>query len=126
MTPRTTTDHLTLAREVLRSEADALARLAEGLDASFAEAAELLLARRGKVVVTGVGKSGLVARKMAATLTSTGTPAVFLHAVEALHGDAGLVEAGDVAIVISKSGAGDELAFLLPLFARLAVPIVAI
>jgi arabinose-5-phosphate isomerase len=127
MAPKTTTtDHLPLARAVLHAEAAALARLADGLDATFVDAVELLLARAGKVVVTGVGKSGLVARKLAATLTSTGTPAVFLHAVEALHGDAGLVESGDVAIVISKSGAGDELAFLLPLFARLAVPIVAI
>jgi arabinose-5-phosphate isomerase len=128
MTPSkaTTVNALELARAVLRAEAQALAALADRLDAPFADAVVLLLARRGKAIVTGVGKSGLVARKLAATLTSTGTPAVFLHAVEALHGDAGLVESGDVAIVISKSGAGDELAFLLPLFARLGVPIVAL
>ncbi len=128
MTPSKSTavNVLDLARAVLRAEATALSSLADRLDANFADAVDLLLARKGKVVVTGVGKSGLVARKLAATLTSTGTPAIFLHAVEALHGDAGVVESGDVAIVISKSGAGDELAFLLPVFARLGVPIVAL
>ena len=73
-----------------------------------------------------MGKGGLVARKIAATLTSTGTPAFFLHPVEALHGDAGLVEAGDIALVLSKSGAGDELDGVLPLFARLGVPVIAL
>ena len=73
-----------------------------------------------------MGRGGLVARKIAATLTSTGTPAFFLHPVEALHGDAGLVEAGDIALVLSKSGAGDELDGVLPLFARLGVPVIAL
>lgn len=114
------------ARALLEEQAGALAGVAARLDEGFARAVELLAARQGKVVVSGVGKSGLVARKIAATLTSTGTPAFFLHPVEALHGDAGLVESGDVALVLSKSGAGDELAGVLPLFARLGVPVVAL
>jgi arabinose-5-phosphate isomerase len=114
------------ARALLREEAQALADVAARLDDGFARALALLAARRGKVVVSGIGKSGLVARKIAATFTSTGTPAFFLHPVEALHGDAGLVEQGDVALVLSKSGAGDELDGVLPLFARLGVPVVAL
>ncbi len=114
------------ARAVLREEAQALLDVAARLDDGFAGALALLVARRGKVVVSGVGKSGLVARKIAATFTSTGTPAFFLHPVEALHGDAGLVDAGDVALVLSKSGAGDELDGVLPLFARLGVPVIAL
>ncbi len=125
-TPRADLDALAAARVLLRAQAAALGDVATRLDDGFARAVALLAGRRGKVVVSGVGKSGLVGRKIAATLTSTGTPAFFLHPVEALHGDAGLVEAGDAALVLSKSGAGDELAGLLPLFARLDVPIVAI
>ncbi len=124
--PRTELDALAAARALLRAQSAALAAVATRLDDGFARAVSLLAARRGKIVVSGIGKSGLVGRKVAATLTSTGAPAFFLHPVEALHGDAGLVEAGDAAIVLSKSGAGDELAGLLPLFARLAVPIVAL
>ena len=124
--PRTELDTLEAARTLLRAQSVALVGVAARLDEGFARAVTLLATRRGKVVVSGVGKSGLVGRKVAATLTSTGTPAFFLHPVEALHGDAGLVEAGDAAIVLSKSGAGDELAGLLPLFARLDVPIVAL
>jgi arabinose-5-phosphate isomerase len=119
-------DALEAARTLLRAQSTALADVATRLDESFTRAVALLAARHGKIVVSGVGKSGLVGRKVAATLTSTGTPAYFLHPVEALHGDAGLVEAGDAALVLSKSGAGDELAGLLPLFARLDVPIVAL
>jgi len=123
---RTETEALEAARTLLRAQSAALADVAARLDEGFARAVALFAARRGKVVVSGVGKSGLVGRKVAATLTSTGTPAFFLHPVEALHGDAGLVEAGDAALILSKSGAGDELAGLLPLFARLDVPIVAL
>lgn len=119
-------DAASVARAVLESEAQALAALAGRLDEPIARAVELLASRRGKVVASGIGKSGLVARQIAATLTSTGTPSYFLHPVEALHGDAGLVEEGDVALVVSKSGAGDEVDSLLPLFARLGVPIVAL
>jgi arabinose-5-phosphate isomerase len=117
---------LELGRTVLRAEAHALAGLADRLDDSFGRAVGLLLARKGKVVASGVGKSGLVARRIAATLTSTGTPTVWLHPVDALHGDVGLVEPGDVALVVSKSGAGDELEPLLPLLARLGCPVIAL
>lgn len=114
------------ARALLLAQGRALESVAGRIDEGFARAVALLAGRRGKVVVSGVGKSGLVGRKIAATLTSTGTPAFFLHPVEALHGDAGLVEPGDAALVLSKSGAGDELDGVLPLFARLDVPIVAL
>ncbi len=125
MTPPRTAS-LSIARAVLQAEAAALAALAVRMDEPIALAVELIAGRRGKVVASGVGKSGLIARKIAATLTSTGTPAYFLHATEALHGDVGLVEVGDVALVVSKSGAGDEVDGLLPLFARLGVPVVAL
>ena len=125
-TPRTEVDALERARAILRAGSAALDGVAARLDGAFARAVLLLAARRGKVVVSGVGKSGLVARKIAATFTSTGAPAFFLHPVEALHGDAGLVEVGDVAVVLSKSGAGEELDGVLPLFARLGVPVIAL
>ena len=125
-TPDLAARGLERARALLAEEARALAGVGARLDEGFAAALAVLLGRRGKVVVSGVGKSGLVARKIAATLTSTGTPAFFLHPVDALHGDAGLVEPGDAALVLSNSGAGDELDGLLPLFARLGVPVVAL
>src|SRR5262245_46946092 len=115
-----------LARALLAAQAEALAGVAARVDDGFTRALALLVGRRGKVVVTGVGKSGLVGRKIAATLTSMGSPAFFLHPVAALHGDAGLVEEGDVALVLSRSGAGDELVGVLPLFARLGVPVIAL
>ncbi len=115
-----------LGRAVLAAEARALGALADGLDDAFARAVATLHARTGKIVATGVGKSGLVARRIAATLTSTGSPTVYLHAVDARHGDLGLVEPGDVALVVSKSGAGDELEPLLPFLARVGVPVVAV
>ncbi len=112
-------------RRVLHLEAEAVARLARRLDAGFAAACRLLAEARGRVVVCGMGKSGHVARKIAATLTSTGTPATFLHAAEALHGDLGIVGPDDVAVLVSKSGAGSELQQLLAHMARLGVPVVA-
>jgi arabinose-5-phosphate isomerase len=115
-----------LGRAVLAAEAQALSALAARLDDTFARAVALLHARKGKILATGVGKSGLVARRIAATLTSTGSPAFHLHAVDALHGDLGMVEPGDVALVVSKSGAGDELEPLLAMLARLGVPVVAL
>jgi len=117
---------LELGRSVLRAEADAIAGAAGRLDESFARAVETLFGRKGKILATGVGKSGLVARRIAATLTSTGAPAHFLHPVDALHGDVGLVEPGDVALVVSHSGAGDELEALLPLLDRMGCPVVAL
>jgi arabinose-5-phosphate isomerase len=117
---------LELGRAVLRAEALALSRVADGLDDAFARAVEALHERTGKIVTTGVGKSGLVARRIAATLTSTGAPAHFLHPVDALHGDVGLVEPGDVALVVSHGGAGEELDALLPLLDRLGCPVIAL
>jgi arabinose-5-phosphate isomerase len=117
---------LDLAREVVRIEAAAVADLEHRLDETFVRAVDVLAACRGKVVVSGVGKSGLLAHKLAATLTSTGTPAVFLHPADALHGDAGLFTPGDVALFISKSGASEELLALLPYLERHGVPLVSI
>ncbi|HEX6925503.1 MAG TPA: KpsF/GutQ family sugar-phosphate isomerase [Longimicrobiaceae bacterium] len=114
------------ARRVLKMEADAVAALADRVGDSFVAAVEAVMESRGRVIVSGVGKSGLVGRKIAATLTSTGTPATFLHPVEALHGDLGIVDPGDVAILLSKSGESEELHGLLEYFRRVGVVIVAI
>ncbi len=114
------------ARRVLRAEAEAVERMAGRLDASFADAVELLARAQGRVIATGVGKSGIVARKIAATLTSTGTPASFLHPVDGLHGDLGIVSREDVGIFVSKSGASGELAGLMEYMLRLGVPTVAL
>jgi arabinose-5-phosphate isomerase len=119
-------DAIERAREVVRIEAAAVAALEQRLGDSFTHAVELLAECRGKVIVCGVGKSGLLAHKLAATLTSTGTPSVFLHPADALHGDAGLFAAGDAALFISKSGASEELIALLPYLARLGIPLVSI
>ncbi|MBI1799500.1 MAG: KpsF/GutQ family sugar-phosphate isomerase [Candidatus Eisenbacteria bacterium] len=117
---------LDLAREVVRREAEAVAALESHLGESFERAVELLAACTGKVIVSGVGKSGLFAHKLAATLTSTGTPSVFLHPADALHGDAGLFAPGDAALFISKSGSSEELIALLPYLVRLGIPLVTI
>jgi arabinose-5-phosphate isomerase len=113
-------------RDVLSQEAAAVGALASRLDGRFADAVALLASRPGRVVVSGVGKSGAIARKIAATLTSTGTPATFLHPVDSVHGDLGIVGRGDVAIVLSKSGETDELMALVAHLKRLGVPIIAI
>lgn len=114
---------LDIAREVLRIEAEAVAALAPRLDASFEAAVELLYSCRGRVIVSGIGKSGIIAQKIAATLSSTGTAAMFIHPAEAAHGDLGMVMPGDVVICISKSGTTNEFHLLLPLFKRLGIPI---
>jgi len=116
---------LARGRAVLEQEAAAVAALAKRLDGRFADAVSLLAACRGRVVVSGVGKSGTIARKIAATLTSTGTPASFLHPVDGLHGDLGIVGKDDIAIVLSKSGASNELLVLVDHLKRLGVPVVA-
>ncbi|MCI0436150.1 MAG: SIS domain-containing protein, partial [Gemmatimonadetes bacterium] len=113
-------------RRVLRMEAEALARLESRLGADFARAVRLLRAAAGRIIVSGIGKSGIVARKIAATLTSTGTPASFLHPVEGLHGDLGIVGDDDVALLLSKSGESDELGALVDHLLRRGVRIVAI
>jgi arabinose-5-phosphate isomerase len=100
--------------------------VAERLDEAFGRAVTLLAEARGRVIVSGVGKSGLIARKIAATFTSTGTPATFLHPVDSLHGDLGIVGRDDIAIVLSKSGESEELTGLLASLQRMAVPIIAI
>lgn len=117
---------LEAARQVLDAGRDAINGLAEALDDRFLAAVELLAAARGRVVVTGIGKSGLVGKKIAATLSSTGTPAFFLHTADALHGDLGVVTADDVVLAFSKSGRTGELTQLLPLLLRMGVPIVAL
>ena len=98
-----------IARRVLIIEAEAVAALAARLDPSFDRAVDLLVGCKGRVVVAGMGKSGIVCQKIAATLSSTGTPAYFLHPAEALHGDIGLLVAGDVVLVLSNSGETEEL-----------------
>ncbi len=113
-------------RRVLALEAEAIRRVADRLSPAFGAAVRLLAAAKGRLIVSGVGKSGLIARKIAATLTSTGSPATFLHPVDSLHGDLGLVSRNDAAVLLSKSGASDELFGLVGQLKRLAVPIVAI
>ena len=113
-------------RRVLALEADAIRRIADRLSPAFADAVRLLAGARGRLIVSGLGKSGLIARKIAATLTSTGSPASFLHPVDSLHGDLGLVGRHDAAVLLSKSGASDELFGLVGQLKRLGVPIVAL
>lgn len=115
-------------RRVLSLERDAIAELERRLDAPFVRAVEVLRDKHpeGRVIVAGVGKTGLIGRKIAATLTSTGTPAIYLHPVDSLHGDLGLVGPKDVAILVSKSGTTDELLVLLEHLKRLGVGIIAL
>lgn len=115
-----------LGREVLRLEAEAILRLVERLDERFSEACRLMLTCHGRVVVTGMGKSGHIGGKIAATLASTGTPAFFLHPGEASHGDLGMITAEDVVLAISNSGETDELMTIIPLIKRLGVPLIAL
>jgi arabinose-5-phosphate isomerase len=117
---------LALARDVLDIEADAVRALRDQLDGNFIGAMKLLLDCRGRVVVSGIGKSGHVARKIAATLASTGTPAFFVHPAEASHGDLGMVTAHDVFIALSNSGESDELVAIVPLIKRLGAKLIAI
>ncbi|HRP96678.1 MAG TPA: KpsF/GutQ family sugar-phosphate isomerase [Rhodocyclaceae bacterium] len=117
---------IVMAQRVLRIEADAVAALAERVGADFERAVALILGRRGRVVVTGIGKSGHIGRKLAATLASTGTPAYFVHAAEAAHGDLGMITAEDVVIALSNSGASDELLTIVPLVKRQGASLIAI
>ena len=113
-------------RRVVRMERDALDEIERRIGGAFVRAVELIAASKGRVIVTGVGKSGLIGRKIAATLTSTGTPATFLHPVESVHGDLGIVGTDDVAILLSKSGESDELLGLLEHLKRFGVKTIAI
>ncbi|MBM3325155.1 MAG: KpsF/GutQ family sugar-phosphate isomerase, partial [Calditrichaeota bacterium] len=119
-------ESLELARRVLQLEAKAVANLEAKIDQSFATAIRILANIPGRVIVTGMGKSGLVGRKIAATLSSTGTPAIFLHPAEAVHGDLGMVGKRDAVILVSKSGDTPELQSLLPYIKLMAVPVVGL
>jgi arabinose-5-phosphate isomerase len=117
---------LDLAREVLRTEADAILRILERLDEAFVCAVDELAACSGRVVWTGMGKSGIVCRKLAATMASTGTPALFLHPAEATHGDLGMVAPGDVVVAVSNSGETEEIVRLVEYLRRLGNKLIAI
>lgn len=114
------------AREVLAIEANAILALAERIDDGFVQAVDLLAACKGKVVVTGLGKSGLICRKIAATLASTGTPSFFLHAGDGIHGDLGMIMKGDVVLAVSNSGETEEILKLLPIVKRLGLKLIVI
>ncbi|MCA9271371.1 MAG: KpsF/GutQ family sugar-phosphate isomerase, partial [Planctomycetales bacterium] len=123
---RTSFELLRFARDVLQHEAQALVGLAGRLDASFVAALRLMEECRGAVVVSGMGKAGLVGQKISATLASTGTPSHFLHPSEAMHGDLGRVRPGDVALVLSQSGETEEVVRLMPALAGLSVATIAV
>lgn len=114
------------ARKVLRIEADAVRALVDRIGEEFERAVDLVYACRGKVIVTGIGKSGLVCQKIAATLAGTGTPAIFLHAAEGLHGDLGVVARSDLVVAISNSGETEELLGVIPVLKRIGVKLIAI
>ncbi|RQW24585.1 KpsF/GutQ family sugar-phosphate isomerase [Rhodobacteraceae bacterium CH30] len=119
-------NRLELARDVLRIEADAILKLADRLNGEFMAAIDILLACSGRVVITGIGKSGHIAGKIAATMASTGTPAFFVHPAEAAHGDLGMITDKDVLIALSNSGESDEVIALLPALKRKGVALIAI
>ena len=123
---RSESNALDLARRVLAIEAEAVRALAARLDERFVAALELIAGRSGRVVVSGIGKSGHIARKIASTMASTGTPAYFVHPAEASHGDLGMIEAGDVFIAISYSGSSDELLEIVPQVKRRGAKLIAI
>lgn len=116
---------LNMARRVLRIEAEAVAALAQRLNDDFVHAVRLIHSRRGRVIVTGIGKSGHIGRKLAATLASTGTPAYFVHAAEAAHGDLGMITAEDIVIALSNSGSSEELLTIVPLVKRQGARLIA-
>lgn len=113
------------AKRVIRTEAEALLAMAERIDNSFEQAVDLILTSKGRVVVSGMGKSGLIGQKIASTMASTGTPAFFLHPAEGIHGDLGMIMTGDVVIAISNSGETEELLRILPVIKRLGAHLVA-
>ena len=114
------------AKKVLKIEAEATAALIDRIDERFERAVEMILNCEGRVVVTGMGKSGLIGKKIAATLASTGTPALFLHPAEGIHGDLGMVMRGDIVIALSNSGETEELSRMLPSLKRLGIGIIAL
>ena len=116
---------LEAARKVLRIEAAAVTALTTRINGEFVRAVEMILACSGRVVITGMGKSGLICQKIAATMASTGTPALFLHPAEGVHGDLGMVAKGDVVIAVSNSGETEELTRILPVIKRMGLPLIA-
>jgi arabinose-5-phosphate isomerase len=122
----TDAEQIRQAAAIIRQEADAIHRLADSLPPSFCDAIRLLLSMQGRVIVTGVGKAGLIGRKIVATLSSTGTPAYFMHPTEAVHGDLGCASSGDVVLALSNSGQSEEVVRLMPILRRLDVPVIAI
>jgi arabinose-5-phosphate isomerase len=118
-------DHLQAGRQIIQQEIDALRAMMESLGAEFERAVEMIFRCKGRVIVTGVGKAGIVGQKISATLASTGTPSYWLHAVEARHGDLGRVQTGDVVLALSNSGE-TEVVQLLPALKKLNVPVIAI
>jgi len=118
-------DLLAIARRVLTIEAEAVQELAKRLDEQFVRAVGMIYACQGRVVISGMGKSGLICQKIAATLASTGTPALFLHPAEGIHGDLGMLMKGDVVIAVSNSGETEELTRILPVIKRMGLPLVA-
>lgn len=121
-----TTDYLESARRTLKLEIEALQEILSQLDQSFIAACELILSCKGRVIVTGMGKSGHIGHKIAATLASTGTPAFFMHPGEASHGDLGMVTRSDLVLALSNSGETNEVTSLLPLLKRLGIPIIGL
>ncbi len=119
-------DHLKTGKDVLRREAEALLKVMEGLDDTFNRAAEVIYRCTGRVVLTGMGKSGLVCKKIASTLSSTGTPALFVHPADSLHGDLGMLQRGDVLIIVSNSGETEEVLKIMPWVKRLDIPVVTV
>ncbi len=117
---------LSVARQVLETEAEAIRRLVDMVGVEFERAVDLILACRGRVVWSGMGKSGIICRKLAATMASTGTPALFLHPAEAIHGDLGMVTGEDLVIAVSNSGSTEELIRLVEVIKRLGIPLVAL
>ena len=117
---------LDFARKTIEIELDSLGKLTEFLDENFPQAVEAILQSKGRVVITGIGKSAIIAQKMVATMNSTGTPAIFMHAADAIHGDLGMIQPSDVVICISKSGNTPEIKVLVPLLKRENNPLIAI
>lgn len=117
---------LILAKKTILSESESIAKLVETIDANFAKAVQIIFKSKGRLIVTGIGKSAIIAQKMVATFNSTGTPSLFLHASEAIHGDLGMLQADDVTICISKSGNSPEIKVLVPLLKRFGNQLIAI
>src|SRR5256885_13673219 len=124
--PATAPDPAEYARGVLRAEAAAIEQLCARIDGDFSDAVDRILACSGRVVVTGMGKPGFIAQKISATFASTGTPSLFLHPAEALHGDLGRLVPGDLVLALSNSGETEEILRLLPALKRLGAPIIAV